>query len=58
MTITLKHAVSPVCLIIPVKSNFCTNYGLRSGVELWVFFHKEGKTQFINIKHISQNRLP
>ena len=58
MTITLQHALCPVCQFIPVKSKFCTNYELRIGVELWVFFHKEGKTRFINIIHISQNRLP
>ena len=58
MTITLTHAVSPVCLFIPVKSSFFTNYELRGGVELWGFFHKEGKTRFINIIHKSQNRLP
>ena len=58
MTITMQHALCPVCLFIPVKSKFCTNYELRIGVELWGFFHKEGKTRFINIIHISQNRLP
>ena len=58
MTITLQHALFPVCLFIPVKSKICTNYELRIGVELWGFFHKEGKTRFINIIHISQNRLP
>ena len=33
----LQLAVSPS----PVKSNFCTNYAVRSGVEVWFFFHME-----------------
>ena len=37
------------------QTNF-TFHGVWSGVEVWIFFHMEGKTRFINIIDISQNR--
>ena len=52
MTITVEHAWS----LLTCQTNLLHNLWVLERGRSMLFFHMEGKTQFINIKHISQNR--
>ena len=48
--------LEPAFLFLAVTQTNFTIHGVWSGVEVWSFFHMEGKTRFIDIIGISQNR--